>query len=124
MVFKNLSPLVKTPSEISYRSYDDLKKLVPVNPYKKTEKEVVKEFDSSKKIPQLIFLGLDESDKNGMTFKNYTGAPRFAFDITPVEPWVEETNGVIAGLEKEGLSFVEGMRAMAFPADVGKLIPF
>jgi len=31
---------------------------------------------------------------------------------------VEETNGVIAELESKGLHFVEGMRAMAFSADV------
>ncbi len=85
---------------------------------------MIKEFDSRKKIPQLIFLGLDESDKNGLSYKNYTGAPHFAFDITPVEPWIEETNGVIAELEKKDLTFVQGMRAMAFPADVGKSMRF
>lgn len=120
MVFKNLAPLVKTPSEISYASYSDLKSLIPTNPYEKSEEDMIKEFDSRKKIPQLIFLGLDERVRDGLTYKNHTGAPHFAFDITPVAPYTEAANGVIAEMEKRGLSFVEGMRAMAFPADVGK----
>jgi hypothetical protein len=119
MVFKNLSPLVKTPSEISYASYSDLQSLVPTNPYEKSEEDMIKEFDSRQKIPQLIFLGLDERVKDGLSYKNYTGAPHFAFDITPVAPYEETANGVIAEMQKKGLSFLEGMRAMAFPADVG-----
>jgi NAD+ diphosphatase len=120
MVFKNLSPLVKTPSEISYASYSELKSLIPTNPYEKPEEDLIKEFDSRKKIPQLVFLGLDERVKDGLSFKNYTGAPHFAFDITPVAPYEEAANGILAEMEKNGLSFVEGMRAMSFPADVGK----
>jgi NAD+ diphosphatase len=80
---------------------------------------MIKEFDSRKKKPQLIFLGLDERAEDGFTYKNYTGVPHFAFDITPVAPYDETANGVIAEMEKKGLSFLEGMRAMAFPADVG-----
>jgi hypothetical protein len=120
MVFKNLSPLVKTPSEISYASYNDLKSLIPTNPFEKSEENIIKEFDSRKKIPQLAFLGLDEKVKDGLSYKNYTGAPHFALDITPVAPYEEAANGVIAEMEKRGFTFVEGMRAMGFPADVGK----
>ena len=119
MLFKNLSPLVKTPSEISYASYCDLKSLIPTNPYEKPEEDMIKDFDSRKKTPQLIFLGLDERVKDGLSYKNYTGAPHFAFDITPVAPYQEAANGVIVGMEKKGLSFLEGMRALTFPADVG-----
>ena len=119
MLFKDLSPLVKTPSEISYASYCDLKSLIPTNPYEKPEEDMIKDFDSRKKIPQLIFLGLDERVKDGLSYKNYTGAPHFAFDITPVAPYEEAANGVIVRMEKKGLSFLEGMRALTFPADVG-----
>lgn len=119
MVFKNLSPLVKAPAEISYASYSDLKALIATNPYEKSEEEIIQEFDSRKRIPQLVFLGLDEKAKDGLRYKNYTGAPHFAFDITPVVPYEETANGVIAEMEKKGLNFLEGMRAMNFPADVG-----
>ena len=83
---------------------------------------MIKEYDSREKTPQLIFLGLDESDANGLKYKNFGGAPHFALDITPTAPYEEAANGVIAELEKKGLSFVEGMRAMNFPADVGEFM--
>lgn len=38
VVFKNLSPLIKSPTEIHYATYDDIKTLVPSNPFEKTEK--------------------------------------------------------------------------------------
>jgi NAD+ diphosphatase len=119
MVFRNLSPLVKTPSEIAYASWNDLKSMVPKNPYEKTEEELIREFNSSTSTPQLVFLGLDESKRNGLKYKNYTGAPQFAVDATPRGSYEEEAKNIIAGLEKRGLTFVEGMRAMNFPAGTG-----
>ena len=120
MIFRNLSPLIKSPTEIHYATYQDIKPLVPINPYAQTEEQDIKEFDSREQLPQLIFLGLDESDKNGYQFKNYTGAPYFALDVTPKEPFEQAARDVAEGFEKAGLGFVEGMRAMSFPADVGK----
>lgn len=125
MVFKNLSPLIKSITEIRYAKYDQIKSLVPENPFAAPEKEVVEKFDSTKGIPQLIFLGIDESDKNGYQYNNnstiYTGAPIFAMDITPKAPYEEEAKKIIDGFEKEGLTFVEGMRAMSFPGDVAAI---
>jgi len=120
MVFNNLSPLVKSKYEISYASYSDLKPLIPYNPFEKTEEETIKEFDSRYRIPQLIFLGLDESRKDGLEFNSYTGAPHFAMDITPVAPYEEAAKGVITELEKKGLTILKGMRAVNFPANSGE----
>jgi NAD+ diphosphatase len=119
MVFNNLSPLVKTPSVIAYAKQNDIKAIVPQNPYEKEEGEIIKEFNSSRSTPQLVFLGLDESKTDGLRYKNYTGAPQFAVDITPKGLYEEEAKGVIAEMEKRGLTFIEGMRAMNFPADIG-----
>jgi len=120
MVFRNLSPLIVSHTEIHYVSYDEIKTLVPSNPYSNSEADYIKAFHSRNLVPQLVFLGLDETDKSGYTYKNYTGAPRFAFDITPREPYEQVAKDTIAALEQKGLGFVEGMRAMNFPADVGK----
>lgn len=119
MVFRNLSPLVKSPSEVAYAKYNDIKSIIPSNPYEKTEEQIVKEYNSSISTPQLVFLGLDESKRNGLEYKNFIGAPQFALDITPKGSYEEEAKGVIADLEKRGLTFIEGMRAMNFPANVG-----
>lgn len=119
MVFRNLSPLVKTPSEIAYAHYSDLKSIIPANPFEKTEQELITEFNSSTSTPQLVFLGLDESTRNGLQYKNHVGAPRFAVDVTPKGSYEEEAKSLIAELEARGLTFVEGMRAMNFPAGTG-----
>ncbi len=119
MVFRNLSPLVKSPSEIAYAKQNDLKPILSSNPYDKTEEQIVKEFNSSISTPQLVFLGLDESKRDGLQYKNYTGAPQFAVDITPKASYEEEAKGIVAEMEKQGSTFVEGMRAMNFPANIG-----
>ena len=121
VIYKNLSPLVSSPSQIYFATYGDIRSLVPSNPYLTLEEELVRKFDSKKAVPQLVFLGLDERDKNGLRFKNYTGAAHFALDVTPKPPYEDSARGIIAEMEKRGLSFVEGMRAMNFPADVGRL---
>ena len=119
MVFRNLSPLVRSPSEIAYAKQNDLKPILPSNPYDKTEEQIVKEFNSSISTPQLVFLGLDESQGDGLQYKNYIGDPQFAVDITPKASYEKEARGVIAEMEKRGLTFIEGMRAMNFPANTG-----
>jgi len=121
MVFNNLSPLIKSPTEIHYATYDDVKSLIPENPYAKTEKELIDDFDSRVVVPQVVFLGIDESDKNGYSFKNYTGAPHWALDITPKKQYEDDAKRVANNFLESGLKFVEGMRAMSFHADVGTL---
>ena len=119
MVFRDLSPLVKTPSEIAYAKHSDIKSIIQKNPYEKPEEELIEEFNSSTSTPQLVFLGLDESTRNGLQYNNYVGAPQFAVDVTPKGSYEEEANSLIAELERRGLSFAEGMRAMNFPAGIG-----
>lgn len=119
MVFKDLSPLVKSPSEIAFAKHADIQAIVPENPYEKAEEEIIKQYNSSRATPQLVFLGLDESKRDGLQYKNYIGAPQFAVDITPRSSFEVEARGVIAEMEKRGLTFIEGMRAMNFPAEVG-----
>lgn len=118
MCFQNLSPLIKSPTEIHYATLDDLKPLLPTNAFEKTEKELTNDFDSRNRRPQLVFLGIDEKDTNGYAYKNFKGAPHFAIDITPQKGYEEEANKVIKIWTDAGLSFVEGMRAMSFHADV------
>src|SRR5215469_674065 len=59
LIFNKLNPLTKNPSELAYASYDEIKPLTGEDPYKKTEEELIKEYNSSTYIPQLVFLGLD-----------------------------------------------------------------
>lgn len=99
---------------------NDIRRILPGNPYDKTEKETTDEYNSTKSTPQLVFLGLDESKKDGLQYKNYVGAPQFALDMTPKGPYEEEAKGMIAELERRGLNFLQGMRAMNFAPEVGR----
>ena len=121
LVFKNLSPVIKSPTEIHYATYEDVKALVPNNPFEKSEKEATEDFDSRIEIPQLVFLGVDESVTDGYSYKNFLGAPHFALDITPKKTYEKEANDLSELFTSQGLKFSEGMRAMSFPADVGEL---
>ncbi|RMZ90065.1 hypothetical protein DV736_g2707, partial [Chaetothyriales sp. CBS 134916] len=117
LVFKSLSPLVSSPTDLKYVSLDDLKPLLSSNPFAKSEKELTEEFDSRVVRPQLVFLGVDESDENGYSFRNFKGAPVFAFDVTPKDQYQNEADEVFKKFSEQGWSFVEGMRAMSFHAD-------
>ncbi len=120
LVFKNLSPLVKSPTEIHFATHDDIKTLVPTNPFEKTEKETIEDFDSRIDVPQLVFLGLHESAEDGFSYKNFKGAPHWAIDITPKKTFEKEATDLAEAFSAAGFKFSEGMRAMSFPADVGK----
>ena len=118
MCFRNLSPLIKSPTEIHYATYSDLKPIIPTNPYSKSEEEMKEDFRTDVDKPQVVFLGLEENESDGYAFRNFKGAPHFAVDITPNRSNEKEANEVIDGFKKAGLSFVEGMRAMSFHSDV------
>lgn len=120
LVFKTLSPLIKSPSEIHYATYEDIKTLVPNNPFERPEKETIEDFDSRIDLPQVVFLGLHESAKDRYSYKNFTGAPHWAVDITPKKTFEKEATELIEGFLASGLKFSEGMRAMSFPPDVGE----
>ena len=69
-----------------------------------------------------MFLGIDEKVKGESAFshKVFTGAPHFALDITPKKTFEKVANELNEKFLDSGLKFSEGMRAMSFPADVGK----
>lgn len=118
MVFRNLSPLIDSPTELHWVSLDELRSILPENPFAKSEKELIDTFDSRIAQPQLVFLGLDESVTDGYSYKNYTGAPHFAVDITPKGQYEKDAQTIIDKWLSQNLKFVEGMRAMSFPSSV------
>ncbi|KAK2779341.1 NADH pyrophosphatase [Onygenales sp. PD_12] len=118
LLFNNLCPLTRTPSELFYASYNDVKSLVREDIFDKSEEDALKEFNSSITTPHLIFLGLDEAQsENGLSYKVYKGVPYFALDVTPRGTIEEAAKGVIATMEAQGLSFQEGRILTALPAD-------
>lgn len=123
MLLKDLAPLTKTPAELYLAPYAEVRKLVPEDTFDPSEEEMIKNFDSRKTRPHLIFLGLDESRKDGgFAWKIYQGRPFFALDVTPrgSEDQQADANGIISAMEANGLSFFQSRVIMSFSAEEGE----
>lgn len=123
-MLNNLAPLTRSPAELYYAKYDELRKLIPQDLYDQSEEDMVKNFDSRKTHPNLIFLGLDESNKeNSLSYKIYSGIPFFAVDVTPKGSEAQQTaaKDVISAMEEKGFSFFQTRVVTTFTPDEGML---
>ncbi|KAL8810798.1 MAG: hypothetical protein Q9223_002098 [Gallowayella weberi] len=116
LLFNSLNPLAKDPSHLSFASYTDVRPLIGENPYAKSEEQLISEYNSTTTIPQLIFLGLDERNKQGLTYNIYTGSPCFALDVTPKGSVTSQAESLIQSMQSRGLNFLEGRIQAALPA--------
>ncbi|KAK4501459.1 hypothetical protein PRZ48_007268 [Zasmidium cellare] len=116
LLCNELQPLVQanTPpgaGKLAYVKYEDVKPVIGENPYAQTEKEIIEAYNSDIYIPQMIFLGIDEKDKNGLEYQGknkYTGAPYFAIDVTPRNSVKEACEKLIEAQKAKGLDFSKG----------------
>ncbi|KAL8837285.1 MAG: hypothetical protein Q9170_002580 [Blastenia crenularia] len=116
LLFNNLKPLARDPSALEYVSYADATSLISEDPYSKTEEQLIAEYNSATTIPQLLFLGLDERNKEGLTHNIYTGSPYFAIDVTPIGSITEQAQTLIETMQSRGLKFLEGRILASLPA--------
>lgn len=125
VVLNNLAPLTRSPAELYYAKYEELRKLIPQDFFDQSEEELIKAYDSRKTYPSLIFLGLDESRKeeNAFAHKIYSGAPCFAVDVTPKGSEEQQTaaKDIISEMESKGLSFFQTRIVTTFTPDEGML---
>ncbi|KAF7948108.1 uncharacterized protein EAE97_003519 [Botrytis byssoidea] len=118
LLLNNLAPLTKDPSHLAYSSHSDITGLTGQNPFEKDEETMIKEFNSSKTLPLVLFLGLDErsKDKDGFKHGIYSGIPYFAIDVTPKGTYENEANSVVKAMQEKGLVFQEGRILMSLDA--------
>ncbi|KAF2201049.1 hypothetical protein GQ43DRAFT_481054 [Delitschia confertaspora ATCC 74209] len=115
LLFNKLEPLIKSPTELGYVTYNDVRSLIEGDPFMRTEEEIIKEYKSTTHIPQLIFLGLDESQE-GFVYKNhYKGAPHFALDVTPQKTSTAAAEALIHSVESKGFSFSKARMQATLP---------
>lgn len=117
LLFNNLSPLAKDPTQLEYASFRDVQPLLGDDPYSKNEEQMISEYNSSITIPQLLFLGLDEREKSGFEWTIYHGSPHFALDVTPKGTISSAAERLIESMKSRGLQFVEGRMHMSLPAE-------
>ncbi|KAH6664429.1 NUDIX hydrolase domain-like protein [Halenospora varia] len=116
LLFNDLAPLAKDPTQLAYAKHEDVRELIGENPFEKTEEELIKEYNSTVTLPLVLFLGLDERKKEGFEHGIYAGRPYFAVDVTPKGSIEKEANNVLAAMKEKGLQFVEGRMHMSLNA--------
>ncbi|KAI2642834.1 NUDIX hydrolase domain-like protein [Xylaria nigripes] len=110
MLLDNYSPLAKDKANLAYVKKEDVVTLTGPEPFKKSEEEQVKSFNSSLTQPTILFLGLDEK-KAGLEYREYKGKPYFAIDVTPKGSIEKEAKSVIEAVKAQpGVSFIPGGR--------------
>lgn len=115
ILFRDLAPLINKSKELAYVRLNDVQSIIGNDPYSKSEDDQIRDYNSEKHIPQLVFLGIDERNKDGLTWKDsYTGAPYFALDITPKDSMKSEAESLTSSLESRGFSFPEGRQFQRF----------
>lgn len=129
LLMNSLNPLTKDDSHVAFVSHPDVEALTGADPFAKPEEDLIKDFDSSKTQPLILFLGVDDKDllpSNGtesgtFKYKEYNGSPYFAVDVTPRGTLTEAANGIIAALAAKGLSFQDhSPRRMNLAAPEGR----
>lgn len=118
IVFKDLFPLTKNPRELAFVQLNEVENIIGDDPYKKSEDDQIREYNSDTYIPQLIFLGLDDRKSDGLNWKDsYKGAPYFALDVSPRESVASAAETLISSLESRGFSFPGGRHFLSLPPE-------
>lgn len=128
LLLNDLQPLVQPGTapgagKLAWVKYQDVKPIIGEDPFATTEKEMLEAYNSDVYVPQMIFLGIDEKDKDGLSYQGknmYTGAPYFAVDVTPKESVKEACEKLIKDQAAKGFEFSKG-RVMDVVATDGML---
>ncbi|KAI0382984.1 NUDIX hydrolase domain-like protein [Hypomontagnella monticulosa] len=117
LLMNNLSPLAKDAATLSYVTRDVIAPLTGEEPFKKSEPEQVKEFNSSVSKAVILFLGIDEK-KPEFEYREYRGKPYFAVDVTSKgnEYFQTRAKTVAETVKASGESFIDGRRLLSLNA--------
>lgn len=138
LLYNSLAPLTDAAKSLAYVSYREIRPLLKRawdgdagglgegNPFRKSEEEQIKEFDSRNTIPTLLFLGLDERVKGDGVFEHgiYTGNAYFALDVTPQGDLEVEANKILEAVKVKGLVFEGNRMILSLNAAEGSSRPY
>ena len=119
VLFKNIEPLVSSPTSLARVSYADVEPIIGKDIFSTTEEDVIAQYNSSLYIPQIVFLGLDERNEGFVYKEHYKGQPWFAVDVTPKESVKDAAEALIARLQAQGLDFSKGRVHLSLAAEEG-----
>ncbi|CAG7562918.1 unnamed protein product [Fusarium equiseti] len=118
MALSELCPLVVDKKTPAYFTFNEIQPLVGSEPFAHTEDEAIKNFDSTKTSPLIVFLGmLEEGNEDRISSTDHgdiQGHPYFAVDITPKGNHAEKAAGFLAEQEKKEITLDKNPRAMNY----------
>ena len=125
LALNNLSPLVADKSNLVYLTFEDVKPLIGTDLFQLTEDDYVKQFDSSKSRPSVIFLGLMEGQAGAsdefetLEHGAVKGRPFFAVDVTPKGAHGEPAEALLKAHEGKGHTIQTNPRALTLHSEDG-----
>ncbi|KAI0115232.1 NUDIX hydrolase domain-like protein [Daldinia grandis] len=115
LLLDNLSPLAKDYANLSYVTRDVVVPLTGEEPFKESEQEQLKDFNSAITQPVVLFLGIDEK-KPDFQYRDYKGKPYFAVDVTPKGTVEAKAKSIVDLVKANGVSFIDGRRLLTLNA--------
>ncbi|KAI1655061.1 NUDIX hydrolase domain-like protein [Daldinia decipiens] len=115
LLLDNLSPLAKDHANLSYVTRDVVVPLTGEEPFKESEQEQLKDFNSAITQPVVLFLGIDER-KPDFQYHDYKGKPYFAVDVTPKGTIEAKAKSIVDIAKANGVSFIDGRRLLTLNA--------
>lgn len=125
LLLRDLAPLAHDQSKLAYASFLDVKSLIGELSYSQAEDKLIESYNSSKQIPQLVFLGLDERITDSLDpflYTSYKGLPYFALDVTPKGSISKGCDEVISRMKDRGLIFLGGRMHLSLSAEEGGIL--
>lgn len=131
LLLNELAPLVdETQKRLGYVSYAEVKGFTGADPFEHVEEDMIKNFNSEDEKPLILLLGVDEGNRlqapkmdETYGYKEYTGRPYFAVDVSPRGKLAGEANKIIEAVKAKGFSFFQNQRAMGLPYGEGERFP-
>ena len=119
VLLKDLNPMIEPSGKLGFVAHSEVVPLIGMNPYMRTEVELINDYDSQFTIPQVVFLGLDENGHDGLNYKSYVGDPYFSLDITPKSWYKDVATRTVERLENRGMDFSKNKFQLRLPAKEG-----
>lgn len=125
VALSDLNPLtVDSGTRLARFSLNDVSPLIGEQPFVLGEEESIKQWDSTKRSPLLVFLGMVEGQEGesieSTDHGSIAGKPLFAVDVTARKPYEKQSGEFLKNHIKGGGQLQANPRAMTLEADDGE----
>jgi NAD+ diphosphatase len=124
LALNNLNPLITSESQLAYLTFDEVRPLIGADPFSLSEEESIKQFNSTKANPLIVFLGILEGPQSDIIDSTshgpVKGEPYFAVDATPSGTLAEAATAFLKEQENRGRKIQSNPRNLSLNAEAGE----